>query len=128
MKKIIPISILVIIGLIVSGFIFSSIFKVDITGGYTVKVNGEYTGTKLVVFNEGSKYRLVMEGERNLKATYVVPKSITNRYNFQDIAGHNKLSEYNLHATSKGLEGTVWVLPLGKVEILFEKNNNKVSK
>jgi hypothetical protein len=93
----------------------------DISGRYSLKVDGKYVNTTLVVTSHGDEFVFNMENSDGLKATYKSKKMLSGNYTLVDIAGENKTSEYKLIANPQGLEGTVDILPLGKVNIYFEK-------
>ncbi len=93
----------------------------DITGRYTLKADGKDVNTTLVVTSHGDEFVFNIENSDGLRAVYTSKKLLSGNYTLSDISGENKTSVYKLKASSQGLEGTVDILPLGKVNIYFEK-------
>ena len=93
----------------------------DVTGSYRVKVNGELTKTTAMVTGDATGFTLSMSGENDLHAVYEMTRSENDTYTVLEYSGVNKTAEYRLRASKKGLEGDAWVLPLGKIDVAFEK-------
>ena len=94
---------------------------IDITGKYVLKTDDKYVSTYLTITSHGDEFLFTMENDGGLKATYASKKLVSNEYVLADYSGDNKISEYKLQATNEGLSGTVDLLPIGRVNIYFEK-------
>jgi hypothetical protein len=115
--------------LVISLIIFSS-KPVALEGNYASMLGGQYTGVELKVEENGSIVTFLFEGPNGLRALYQVPKARDNRYVLEENTGSNRTALYEIKRTKKGLEGVVWVIPAGRIEVLFEKKQqqNRVSQ
>jgi hypothetical protein len=93
----------------------------DITGKYILKYDNKYLQTYLTVTSHGDEFLFNMENNDGLKATYSSKKLVSNSYTLTDFSGDNKMGVYKLDAMPEGLSGTIDQLPLGEVQIYFEK-------
>jgi hypothetical protein len=93
----------------------------DITGKYVLKIEDKFIHTYLTVTSQGDEFRFNLENEDGLKAIYTSKKMISGNYVLTDFSGDNKVTEYRLDAEQNLLQGTVNLLPLGKIKIVFEK-------
>jgi hypothetical protein len=93
----------------------------DVSGSYRVRVNGELTQTTALITGDHETYTVSMTGENELHHTYEMTKIKDDEFTVLEFMGADKTTEYRLRVTKKGLEGTAWVLPVGRIEVLFER-------
>ena len=124
MKKARSIGVSILVILIAAAVVYFALRKkeVGIAGDYLVKVNGTYTGATASIVDNESSYTVTIEGVKDLRKSYEMTKTSDNRFTITEYSGVDKVSEYELRAVKKGLEGTAWVLPVGKIELFFERN------
>jgi hypothetical protein len=115
--------IVIVIVLVAALVVYLSVRKkpLDVTGNYRVKVNGELTKTTAMITGDDTGFTLSMSGENELHNTFEMTKTEDNEFTVLAYAGVNKITEYRLRVSKKGLEGTAWVLPVGKIDVVFEK-------
>ena len=123
MRKARAVAIAVVIVLVIVLVVYLSFRKkpVVVTGNYRVKVNGELTKTTALITGDDTIFTVSMTGENELHYTYEMTKIKDDEFSVLEYVGVNKTAEYRLRVSRKGLEGTAWVLPVGKIEVLFEK-------
>jgi hypothetical protein len=93
----------------------------DVTGNYRVRVNGELTKTTALITGDETSFTVSMTGENELHQIFEMAKINDEEFTVLEFVGVNKTAEYRLRVTKKGLEGAAWVLPVGKIEVLFER-------
>lgn len=113
------IGVIVIVGLTV--LILSRVRTSDFSGTYRLKQGGKGEDTMIHIALNGSTYSIEIDGVKDLHATYQARKTWRNILTITDNSDGNKTSEYELRHTNRGLEGKVWVLPIGEVDVFFEK-------
>jgi hypothetical protein len=123
MRKARAVAIAVVVVLLVALVVYLSVRRkpLDVTGSYRVEVNGEPTNTTAMVTGDDTGFTLSLSGENELHQVYEMTLSEDGVYAILEYAGVNKVVEYRLRASKKGLEGTAWVLPVGKIDVVFER-------
>jgi hypothetical protein len=113
----------VVVVLVIALVVYLSLRKkpLDVTGNYRVRVNGELTKTTALITGDDTGFTVSMTGENELHDTYEMTETRENEFTVLEFAGVNKTAEYRLRVSRKGLEGTAWVLPVGRIEVRFEK-------
>jgi hypothetical protein len=123
MRKARAVAIVVVVVLVIVLVLYLSFRKkpLVVTGNYRVRVNGELTKTTALITGDDTIFTISMTGENELHYTYEMTKIKDDEFSVVEYVGVNKTAEYRLRVSKKGLEGTAWVLPVGKIEVLFER-------
>jgi hypothetical protein len=123
MRKARAVAITVAVVLVIVLVLYFSLRRkpLDVTGNYRVRVNGELTKTTALITGDETSFTVSMTGENELHQIFEMAKISDEEFAVLEFVGVNKTAEYRLRVTKKGLEGTVWVLPVGKIEVLFER-------
>jgi len=62
----------------------------DITGRYSLKVDGKYVNTTLVITSHGDEFVFTLENPDGLRAIYTSKKMLSGNYTLADISGRIK--------------------------------------
>ena len=123
MRKARAVAITVAIVLVIALVLYFSLRRkpLDVTGNYRVRVNGELTKTTALITGDATSFTVSMTGENELHQTFDMTRIKEDEFTVLEYVGVNKTAEYRLRVSKKGLEGTAWVLPVGKIEVVFER-------
>lgn len=96
----------------------------SIEGEYVLKVNGRYTGASAQITKSGNRYEVAMQDRDGLHAMYLLERLRGTTYTIQDDTGTEAEVRYELTPNGTGLEGTAYVLPVGRITVVFEKSGS----
>ena len=96
-----------------------------VTGRYILKVNGRYTGTTASITESETGILVEMHNGSSLSARYALEKQKGNIYSILDTDGSGTENIYTLKRGGGGFEGTAEILPVGKVKVRFEREEEQ---
>lgn len=119
---------LLTVALVVVIVLAASSTPTNISGSYVIFANGKESGSTLTVKKAGSSFIFEIRGENGLQMTRKVDRNRQDSYRFDAKAGRDLLAQYEIFVDDKAdaLVGTAWILPVGRIELAFERSENIV--